>query len=105
MTFEWPPTRSFRGYAALDHPDQKLRPGMNASADFIISRIPNAISVPAKALFTDKGKPVVYVKTPAGYEAKHVTVEARNPDEIAVKGLDAGAAVTLVEPPKEGHKP
>jgi len=29
-------------------------------------------------------------------------VEARNPDEVAVKGLAAGSMVTLVEPPRNG---
>ena len=105
MAFEWPPTRSFRSYAAIEPPDTRLRPGMNSSTDIVISRIPNAISIPAKALFTDKGKPIVYVKAKSGYEQKKVTVEARNPDEVAIKGVDTGAFVTLVEPPKEGAKP
>jgi HlyD family secretion protein len=78
---------------------------MNASADVIISRIPDAISIPAKALFTDKGKPVVYVKTKTGYEARQVEVQARNPDDVAVKGLEAGVSVALAEPVQQGKKP
>jgi len=31
-------------------------------------------------------------------------VEARNPDEIAIKGIDAGTLVTLAEPDKNGGK-
>jgi HlyD family secretion protein len=104
QNWEWPPTRNFKGYAALDHPDQRLRPGMNASADVVISRIPDAISIPAKALFTDQGKPIVYIKTKTGYESKNVEVLARNPDDIAIKGIDAGASVTLAEPPPTGRK-
>jgi HlyD family secretion protein len=102
---EWPPTNNFKAYAALDQPDKRLRPGMNASADVIISRIPDAISIPAKALFTDKGKPVVYVKTKTGYEARQVEVQARNPDDVAVKGLEAGVSVALAEPVQQGKKP
>lgn len=104
QNWEWPPTRNFKGYAALDQPDQRLRPGMNASADVVIARIPNAISIPAKALFTDQGKPIVYVKTKTGYEAKKVEVLARNPDDIAIKGIDAGVSVTLAEPLPAGRK-
>jgi HlyD family secretion protein len=105
QNWEWPPSKNFRAYAGLDQPDKRLRPGMNASADVIISRIPDAISIPAKALFTDKGKPVVYVKSKTGYDAHQVEVQARNPDDVAVKGLEAGASVTLAEPAQTGKKP
>jgi multidrug efflux pump subunit AcrA (membrane-fusion protein) len=77
---------------------------MNASADVVISRIPDAISIPAKALFTDQGKPVVYVKSKTGYDMRRVEVEARNPDDIAVKGLEAGVSVALAEPLQTGTK-
>src|SRR5690349_13302946 len=49
---EWPPSRSFRAYARIESPDARLRPGMNAGSDIVETKIPNAISVPAKALFT-----------------------------------------------------
>ena len=45
---------------------------MNSSADIIVSRIPDAISIPAKGLFTDKGRPIVYLQTKTGYEARVV---------------------------------
>ncbi|MGA3258276.1 MAG: efflux RND transporter periplasmic adaptor subunit [Bryobacteraceae bacterium] len=102
QNFDWPPSRNFTAYIALDTPAAQLRPGMNASADVITARIPDAVSVPAKALFTYKGRPIVYVGGAHGYEARAVTVEARNPDEVAVKGLAAGSMVTLVEPPRNG---
>ena len=35
-----------------------MRPGMNAGADLVQTKIPDAISIPAKALFTIAGKPV-----------------------------------------------
>jgi multidrug efflux pump subunit AcrA (membrane-fusion protein) len=98
---EWPPTRSFRGYAKLESPDPRMRPGMNAGADVVESRIPGAISIPTKALFTIAGKPVVYVKKDTGYVPTPVTIAARNPDEIAVQGIAAGTLVALAEPPAE----
>jgi multidrug efflux pump subunit AcrA (membrane-fusion protein) len=105
QAWEWPPSRSFKAYIALDHPTAQLRPGMNANADLIISRIPDAISIPAKGLFTDKGKPIVYLQTRNGYEPRVVSVEARNPDDVAVRGIGAGSMVALVEPErKEGKK-
>ena len=34
---------------------------MNGGMDIVIDRIPKAISIPAKAVFTRDGKPVVFV--------------------------------------------
>jgi multidrug efflux pump subunit AcrA (membrane-fusion protein) len=98
---EWPPTRSFKGYAKLESPDPRMRPGMNAGADIVQSKIPGAISIPAKALFTIAGKPVVYVKSDTRYLPTPVTIQARNPDEIAIEGIPAGTLVALAEPPPE----
>jgi hypothetical protein len=104
QNFEWPPSRSFKAYIALDSPTPQLRPGMNASADIIVARIAEAISIPAKGLFTEKGRPTVYLQTKDGYEARVVSVEARNPDDVAVKGIEAGSLVALVEPDKKAGK-
>ncbi len=101
---EFPPVRSFRAYAAIPKPDPRLRPGMNGGMDIIINRIPNAISIPAKALFTRAGKPIVYVAGNGRYRPVGVGVLARNPDEIAVSGIRPGAMVTLVDPEKKEAK-
>jgi HlyD family secretion protein len=98
---EWPPMRSFRAYALIERPDKRMRPGMNAAADIIEAKLPNAISIPAKALFTLHGKPAVYVKREGKYIATEVHVRARNPDEVAVNGIGAGTLVTLAEPAQE----
>jgi len=98
---EWPPTRSFRAYAVLENPDPRMRPGMNAGSDLIEKRIPDAVSIPTKALFTIGGKPAVYVRDGVRYVPTVVQVAARNPDEVAVQGLPGGTVVALAEPPKE----
>lgn len=95
---EWPPTRSFRAFVAVQMPDNRMRPGMNAAADIIERTIPNAISVPAKALFTLHAKPVVYVKAGQKYVATEVKVLARNPDEVAIEGIPERTPVTLADP-------
>jgi HlyD family secretion protein len=95
---EWPPTRSFKAYAHIETPDPRMRPGMNASADVVQTKIPGAISIPAKALFTLRGKPVVYLKLGKQYVPEAVRVRARNTDEVAVEGISAGSLVTLAEP-------
>lgn len=100
MGWEWPPTRSFRGFARLEKPDTRLRPGMNGRVDVVLQRLPDALSVPSKAVFTVEGQPVVYVVNGGNYEARRVEVVARNPDETAISGLDEGTLVTVVEPEK-----
>jgi multidrug efflux pump subunit AcrA (membrane-fusion protein) len=104
QTFEWPPTSSFRGYAMLARPDPRLRPGMNGSMDVVVNRIPDAISVPAKAVFTHQGKPVVYLAEKNRYRPAEVKVLARNPDEVAISGIPAGAMVALTEVTNQERK-
>ncbi len=101
---EFPRTRSFKAWAPIAHPDPRLRPGMNGGMDIVISRIPNAISIPAKALFTRAGKPVVYVAQGGNYKPTQVQVLARNPDEIAVSGLPPGSMVALVDVERKEQK-
>jgi len=103
QSFEWPPTRSFRALGHIRQPDSRLRPGMNGNIDIVVNRVPNAISIPSKAVFTRNGKPIVYLAANGRYRPAEIEVLARNPDEVAVKGLRAGAMVTLVEV-KENEK-
>jgi len=74
---------------------------MNSGADLIETRIPDAVSIPAKALFTIAGKPAVYVKGNGQYVKTPVQVRAKNPDEVAVEGIPGGTVVALTEPPVE----
>jgi len=104
MSWEWPPTSSFRGFARIEKPDPRLRPSMNGSMDVVVNRIPNAISIPAKAVFTKKGKAVVFVAAAGKYEEKPIEVLARNPDEVAVRGITDKMQVTTVEPGKLEQK-
>lgn len=102
--FEWPPTRNFHAYAALAHPDSRLRPKMNGGLDVVVDRVANAISIPAKALFTRDGKPIVYLANQGHYRPVEVQVLARNPDEVAISGVAAGSTVALADPLLQGKK-
>lgn len=102
QTFDWPPSRNFRAVGGFGEKDNRLRPGMNGRLDIIIQRIPNAISIPANALFNRMGRPTVYVDGKDGWTPKEVEVLARNPDEVAIKGVEAGTRISLVEPDAQG---
>jgi len=97
QTFEWPPSRSFRAFGSLGAPDDRLRPAMNGRMDVIVDRLRNVISVPAKAVFAHDGRPVVLVPAKEGLRAVRVEVLARNPDEVAVSGIEPGTQVALVD--------
>ena len=97
-------SRTFRAYAALPHPDPRLRPGMNGGVDIVVQRIPKAISIPAQALLTRAGKPVVYLADRGAYRPVEVQLLARNPDEVAISGVPAGSLVALADPEKRGAK-
>jgi multidrug efflux pump subunit AcrA (membrane-fusion protein) len=104
QSWEWPPTRSFRAFGTLGGSDTRLRPQMNGRMDIIVDRIPDAISVPSKAVFARDGKPVVLVPHKDGIRAVPVLLLARNPDEVAVKGIDGGTQVALVDPTSNENK-
>jgi multidrug efflux pump subunit AcrA (membrane-fusion protein) len=97
---EWPPLRTFRAHAAMTKVDPQLRPGMNGSAGIVEKRFPNAISIPSRALFTVDGKSTVYVKGERAFAPVAVTIQARNPDEVAVTGIAKGTIVALLRPPE-----
>ncbi len=105
QSFDWPPTRNFKATGSFNQHDSRLRPGMNGRLDITIERIPDAVSIPAAALFTHLGRPTVYVEDASGWKAGEVQVIARNPDEVAIKGIAGGTKIALAEPdapPKPG---
>jgi RND family efflux transporter MFP subunit len=104
LSWDWPPTKAFRGFARFNKIDERLRPGMNGRVDVVVNRLADAVSVPAKALFTHHGKPVVYVVSQSRWTAVEVEVLARNTDEVAVKGINGGQNVALTEPDVRGGK-
>ena len=105
QNFEWPPSRNFRAFGNFNEVDTRLRPGMNGRLDVIVSRLRDAISVPAKAVFTRNGKAVVLTPHEGGWKPIEVTVVARNPDEVAITGVAAGTTVALTDDLAKERKP
>ncbi|HWB87093.1 MAG TPA: efflux RND transporter periplasmic adaptor subunit [Bryobacteraceae bacterium] len=96
--------KTFPARATLKNLDERLRPGMSASAEIIIERDPNALLVPTRASFIDGGKPAVYVQQGQAFQIRHIEVGKRNDEDIVVtKGLKEGEMVTL-ESPQEAAK-
>lgn len=94
----WPPPEVFRVNASIDHISPRMQPAMNGSVDVVTKRIPNAIIVPAEAIFPIEGKPNVYVQNGDQFKPAPVTVLARSADNAAVSGIAAGTRIALKEP-------
>jgi RND family efflux transporter MFP subunit len=93
------PEKSFPARATLKHLDERLRPGMSASAEVIIERQPNMLLIPARASFDKDGKPAVYVQNGKNFTVRAIAVGRRNDDDIIVTGgLKEGEIVTLESP-------
>jgi len=75
-----------------------LKPGMTASAEVILNRIPDAVYVPVESVFERDGVPIVFV---IGSESQEriVTVGDRNATVIVIEeNLQEGERVALIDP-------
>ncbi len=81
---------------AIIDADDNLKPGMSASCDIIIERLPQVVSVPIEAVFEKGGQTVVYLENKN--EVK-VEVGRRNDMSIEIaRGLHGGERVCLLDP-------
>jgi HlyD family secretion protein len=83
-----------------------LRPGLLADVEIIVEKIPNAIHIPAQALFESEGKPVVYVKKENIFEPRLVKPLKRSESTVVLsEGVKAGEIVALADPTaRKGEK-
>jgi hypothetical protein len=76
-----------------------LRPGLLADVEIIVEKIPNAVHVPAQAVFEKDGKPVVYVQVKEVFEPRVVKPLKRSESTMVIaEGLKAGEVVALADP-------
>jgi multidrug efflux pump subunit AcrA (membrane-fusion protein) len=95
----WPPTKQFDLKITFTNPDGRLRPGMSAVARIGVGQIKDVLIVPAKAIFTEGGRPVVYRFRNGAFQAVPIDIIRRGHDQAAIKGdLQAGDQVALVSP-------
>ena len=91
--------KTFPARATLKNLDSRLRPGMSASAEVLIESQHNALMIPIRASFSNKGKPAVWVQRGAGYEIRAIEVLKRNDtDMVVTRGLKEGDTVYLEDP-------
>lgn len=97
--------KTFPARATLSSSDPRLRPGMSASAELILEKIPDSIMIPLRASLTVNGKPAVYVQKGPNFELRRIEVGKRNENDIVViSGLKAGETVALENPIEAAKK-
>lgn len=98
----WPPPRNFELNLILIDVDPKIRPGMTAVARIALERVPDALLVPAEAVFQRDGAPVVYRLARSGFIETRVEVQRRGREQsIVASGVGAGDRVATRRPPSE----
>lgn len=93
------PEKTFPAHATLKNHDDRLRPGMSASAEIIIEREPSRLLIPLRASVSKNGKPAVYVQSGKDFVLREIQVGRRSDDDIIVLGgLKEGEIVALEDP-------
>jgi RND family efflux transporter MFP subunit len=99
----WPLARNFTLEIVLDQTDSRFKPGLTAQLTVVVDRIPDALTIPAQALFRKSGQDTAYVWQGTQFEPRVVEVGRRSGDRVLVaRGLKPGERVALGDPsPKE----
>ena len=98
----WPFTKNFNIVVQILGNDAKIRPGMSATAQIAIEKIPNSIMVPPEAVFERNGRTVAYVLQKGSFEERRVQIGRRGKSTVLIaSGLRAGEKVALKDPNRE----
>jgi hypothetical protein len=86
--------------------DVLLRPGLLADVEIIVEKIPNALHIPAQAVFDKGGKQIVYVLKGKKFEARPVQIAKRSESTMVLAGgVQPDETVALADPfAKKGSK-
>lgn len=96
----WPPQRNFNLVVQLDQTDARLRPGMNTTVRVAVDRVPDAVLIPARAVFEKDGRSVAYVARPrGGWDERVVQIARRGQEQLVVRdGVQPDERVALKDP-------
>ena len=76
-----------------------LRPGLLADVEITVEKIPNAIHIPAQAIFEKDGKPTVWVEIGRRFQQRAVKLSRRSESTMVIAdGLKPGEVIALSDP-------
>ena len=80
-----------------------LRPGLLADVEIIVEKIPNALHVPAQAVFDKGGKATVFVQVkPGRFEPREVQLVKRSESMMVLSGgVKPGEIIAMADPTAE----
>jgi multidrug resistance efflux pump len=82
-----------------------LRPGLLADVEIIVEKIPNALHVPAQAVFDKGGKPTVFVQKDGKFEAREVQLMKRSESTMVLSGgVQPGEVIAMADPTADKDK-
>jgi hypothetical protein len=86
--------------------DVLLRPGLLADVEIIVEKIPNALHIPAQAVFEKNGKQIVYVREGQKFVERPVEIAKRSESTMVLAGgVKADEVIALADPnAKKGGK-
>lgn len=92
-------TKFFPVTIRINGRDARLRTGMTATVEIEVASVPDAVVVPAQAVFDRNGQPYCYVMRRARPVQQRVTVAGDNELSAAISsGIEPGETVLLVDP-------
>jgi HlyD family secretion protein len=95
----WPFSRNFEVEVGVDQLDERLRPGINATARVAVDRVPDAVLIPPEAVFQKAGESVAYVLRGSHFDERPIEVGRRSETELLIsQGLKPGEHVALKDP-------
>jgi HlyD family secretion protein len=93
------PSKVVKLSIAIDPTRDPLRPGMRFRGEIEAERVPNAVVVPADAVFATPDGPIAYRRTAGGFERVRLELGRRTATRIEVKsGLAPGDRVSRRDP-------
>ena len=76
-----------------------IRPGLLADVEIILEKVPNAINIPAQAVFEKDGKQIAYVKSGNKFEQRIIKPLKRTESTMIVEsGLRVGELIAMSDP-------
>jgi multidrug efflux pump subunit AcrA (membrane-fusion protein) len=76
-----------------------LRPGLLADVEIVIEKIPNALHIPAQAIFQKDGKPIVYVQREGKFAAREIQLVKQSESLMVLSGgVQPGEVIALADP-------
>jgi HlyD family secretion protein len=95
----WPLTRDFTLLITLDQNDSRFKPAITGDVNVLVEKVPNAIIIPAQAMFEKSGQNVVYVWRSGEFKETPIQVGRKSGDRILVaKGVGPGDTLALRDP-------